>query len=469
MEITRDELSEAIAQAVSEGLRQGQHDQATAAGRHAGDDPLVQAAIESKVSDQVGKAVADIESRWQEKMDRALAEANMARADSGSGLLNGEWPLRKSLLIKERELATDELLAAQSISDDLYIIGKLARDPLAAARRYVSERGLEDSALAKALDTYTATGGAEWVPTVLSGQFITDIDARTMVAPLFPRLNMTAKNITLPGGAGVPVVYRATGGENATVSESAEPTTRSIALSAEDMKANRDYSDQLDEDSVVSAAAYIRSRLAYGIAYWLDRAILDGDTSATHMDTATVGSTDPRKMWIGLRKKARTDAGANQDLATFHADNLLSIPAAMGVYAENPADLVWIVPSKVYWGKLILLKDAQNNPVWLPVSTDSQAPIVTGQVGWIGGAPVVPSGLIRTDLNASGVYDGTTMTQTVLHLVNRQAWILGTRRDVTIETDKDIKKGTFEVVVTWRGDFAHLHGSGLTTALGYNL
>jgi len=142
----------------------------------------------------------------------------------------------------------------------------------------------------------------------------------------------------------------------------------------------------------------------------------------------------------------------------------------MGKYAEDSKSLAMIVPTKINWTKLMTLKDSSGNAAFMPVTGPGGAssPVVTGEVGRLGGIPVVVSGLIRTDLNSTGVYAASS-TNTVLYVVYRDAWALGTRREITMETDKDIVAGTNKLVLTWRGDFQHLCDTDLTTAMAVNI
>ncbi len=402
-------------------------------------------------------------------VEKSVAEGQKLRPEIGVGGYFDEWPISPRRL--RRAPRDEQEKQAQLLNDSLLIVWHYAKDRSKAVQALLDEMDVpEGAAVRKALDTYTSAGGAEWIPTIMSTQFIEAVDYRTVVKPLIPVMGMTAKNVTLPGGDGDADVYRLTGAENTAPTESTKPGSRNVQFNAEDLAARRSYSDNLEQDAVISAVDYLRGRLARGIARQLDLAILDGDTSGTHMDSDVTLATDPRKMWIGLRRKARTDAGANVDLGTFNLDGLLSMPANMQEYADYPEDLVWLFASKTYWGKLITLKDAADNPAFLPAYAPGvQTPIVTGQIGWLAGIPVVYSGLVRTNLNATGVYDGTTTTKTVAYLVNRQAWLLGERREITFESGKDIETGTFKLVARWRGDLQHMMGTGRSTAMAYNI
>jgi len=467
-ELKLDELTQAMAAAVKDGMAAYDHEKQQAEGRGNAEDPLTKEAIDALVDERTNAKLAEAEKAWEEKLARIQAESKRIDPDAAKHGLGDVWPLPVSRLVRK---ARDEAeKAAQDISDVMHVIGKLATDPVKAAKAYLDVEGLRDTSIHKALDSYTSTGGADWVPTVFSGQMIADIDEQARVAPLFGRFPMAAKNVTFPGGSGLPTVYRTTGGENSNVTEDMAEGTRNLTFTAEDLRGYKGYSDNLDEDSIISVAPYLVSRFAVAFAQAIDTAILDGDTDASGIDGA-VASGSFKRAWDGLRHKALTNTGGNADLGTFNLDSLMQLPAGMGKYADDPAQLAWIVASNTYWSKLFTLKDSSNNPVFIPVVSGNPAtnPVVTGQVGFLAGIPIIPSGLVRTDLNAAGQYDGSTTDNTVILLVRRDAWLLGDRRQLSVETDKDIVAGTNKIVMTWRGDFQHLYGTGLTTVMGYNV
>lgn len=410
-----------------------------------------------------------------EELERSQAEEHAIRPEMlRDGRQLKRWPIPADELTADA--ASESEAEMQKLSDLMYITARFCEPDhrIEACRKLCKAFRLSsDSLVVKALDTYTSTGVSEWVPTVMSSQFHELLDTKLRIAPLVDRFTMTAKTVELPTATGVPTVYRTSGSENAEITEdTASAYSGKVTWTAEDLACRRDYSSNVDQDSIVSLGQYISKRLAYGLAYNIDRAILDGDTSTTHMDSAAVGTTDARKAWIGFRKKSLTDTGANKDLSTFTVNAIASIMAAMGDYGEDPTELVMIVSPNTYWSQIVTLVDSNNNPVWLPANTaGSPNPVVTGQVATLFGIPVVMSGLIRKDLSQSGYYQGAPyeVNNTVLHVVRRDAWLLGTRKEITIKSDEEITYNKFRVVATWRGDLQHLESTGLSTALGYNI
>ena len=435
------------------------------------DDNAVKAAIERAWDEDLGPKV---ESHVQSIVDRIMADAQYTPPDGAAGAGLKQWPPSDEFL--RRAPQTDEERNMQRLHDDLYLLWQFGlaakngrRDVAYAAKlqeRYLDICGAPDSM--KALVTGTSGGAAEWVPTILSADIHDAITDKLGHAALIPTFTMQGKNVDVPSISGNADVYIKT--EATAVTEDASITSGAISFEAVPLATRRRWSEELDADSILSVVGLLRARLGAGIARDIDRAIDNGDTATTHHDSDVTSSSDPRKAWIGLREKALTNTGANADLSTFDLDTLLAIPGAMGLYAQ-PENMRLIVPNKVYWTKLPTLATTAGDPVFLPgqVGTSSGS-VVTGMTGVsIMGIPIILSTLKREDLNASGVYDGTTTTKTTVEFVNVEAWLFGLRKDTQIVIGYDEEGGYYKIVATWRGDFQHMEGTNLTTAMGYNI
>jgi hypothetical protein len=67
--------------------------------------------------------------------------------------------------------------------------------------------------------------------------------------------------------------------------------------------------------------------------------------------------------------------------------------------------------------------------------------------------PIIMSRFMGADLNTLGVYDNATKTKTGYLIVARDSWYNYNRRQITVETDKDIASGAIRIVSTMRGTF----------------
>lgn len=419
------------------------------------------------------KLMPKIEARVNELRAQDRAEMNFVPPDTAA-LRYMENPLTRRQLV--RSPGDDELLRRQQrLHDDLYLISQLAPPNIrqSTIALYLEEIEAPEHIRA-ALDTTTSTGASEWVPTILSADYYELIEDELVVAPLFSEFTMRGKTIDVPSAVTRTRPYKKS--EGSAVTEDASIVSGKITFTAVTLGAFRDFTTELDEDSIVTILPLLRDALAESMAYGIDLCILDGDTSATHMDNDThaLGATDCRKSWIGLRKKALTDTGANADLSTWDLDTFDAIPAAMGKFAD-PRNLAIIVGNKVWWKKLPTTVDnaTNKNNVFAPGTFGNLGPGGPFTV-YLMGVPITYSTLIREDVDETGVNHSTNPnTYTFLLVVNTKAWRRGNRREATVQyASQDaasIKAGTATVAASWRGDFEHMEGTGLTTALGYKM
>ena len=254
--------------------------------------------------------------------------------------------------------------------------------------------------------------------------------------------------------------------------ESSTPTTANRTLTPKKLAVRFPYSEEMEEESIVPILPELRKSLARALGEGIEEAVISGDTTAAHMDTGRgIVSNDRRKAWDGLRHFCvSTLTTASKSLATYSGDTLLSIQTAMEQEYVNPvSDVVIIIPSKLRAKTYFLVDNSTNKTVVFMRNTEmGDRTLLTGQIGDFFGSPVISSAWIPTDLNASGIYNGTTTDYTALLVVNKRAWLLADRREVTIKLVDEPLKGRSNLVATWRGSFTHMFGdAAVTTGMGY--
>jgi len=382
---------------------------------------------------------------------------------------NRKTVIHKSLSKRDRETPEGEkIVKMQEKNDEIYLVSKLLRvDP----RSLKMFKEFRQSELAKAM--YDSTGyGGDWVPTGFSADMVDRVTLELKVASLFNRIPMPQDPYTLPIKSAGATVYKL--GESQTEHESAtkitktEVTTTNVTLASTKIGARVNFSEEISEDSIVPILPMVKADIAKAMAEGIENCIINGDTATTHQDSDVTASTDVRKCWNGLRKL--TQSGAKVSIATFNADNLRSIRKAMGKYGVNPNKLAMVVGISGYI-QLLGVKDSSNNPMVTTIDKyGPNATIVTGELAKFDGMPVIVSEYVRENLNATGVYDGTTTTKTIMLLVYRDALIIGDRRSFTVKTDEDIETDQTILVATQRMDFKpRLVTTEKFIGLGYNL
>lgn len=320
----------------------------------------------------------------------------------------------------------------------------------------------------KALTTSGSGSGSEIVPTTISA----DIQARMYLESQFAAA-MTGSEITMPSSiyqipltTTRPSFYVGSEAPGSDPTES-DPGTAGATLTSAKLIGVSSFSYEIDEDSVVPVLPMIQTGLAQGAAASLEGALINGDTTATHMDSDYHAiSAHHAKLLKGLRKYALAGS-ITSSFATggITASNIGALRKMLGKWGIMPSQLLALVGPKGY-------NDLVQLPETLTVDkAGPQARILTGQVASIYGIPIIVSEQMRENLNASGVYDGTTTTKGSFLLVNKSAWFLGVRRQLTIELDQDKKRQTKSVICSFRRAFMPMETPSTSiplVGLGYN-
>lgn len=291
--------------------------------------------------------------------------------------------------------------------------------------------------LVQAMDTATTAEGTEFVPRQLSPNLIERINLELRVAALFPLLTMPTNPWDIPGKA----VSRQRIGSHAEQTADTGQTTftkrtiasRKVTLTAVKFAGEALTSKELEEDSLIAILPLIEEELVEFLAADVEDTVINGDTTATHMDSDVTASDDPRKLWAGLRKLAI--AGAKTDLSNADptvANSIRANRAKMGKYGVRAAQLAHLVSMSGY---IKLLADAN---VLTLEKYGPNATILAGELGRVDGSPIVVSEYVREDLNATGVYDGTTTNRSETVTVNRAGFALGERRGVTVQVLREL-------------------------------
>lgn len=328
--------------------------------------------------------------------------------------------------------------------------------------------GAKSDAEVKAMDTATTAEGKEFVPTALATDLLERVRLAQKVTALFQPIDMPTDPYELPLEGADATAYKVAESTTETGTKPTEstPGTAKVTLDAVKLKARVIFSEEIQEDSVIPVLDYVKNKIALALTDAQEKAILDGDTAATHQDNDVTAADDARKSWNGLRKLALAQAATKVDLATFNRANLRAMRKAMKKYGINPADLAWIVGNSGY-SQMLDLADVITVDKYGPNAT-----LLTGELGRFDGVPIIVSEFVREDLNAAGVRDGVTTTKTYLLLVNRRRFLTGQRPGVSLKTFEDIETGQIKVVNGVRRDFKAIETTAAAdpnVAIGFNL
>lgn len=313
----------------------------------------------------------------------------------------------------------------------------------------------------RALDVDSSGEGAEWVPTGVGGAMHERVRAVGKVSALFSRVQMPQGLWKWPLEGSDSVAYRVAEptSDTATKVTVSNAGTAGVTFDAEILGARVLFSRSLDQDSAMAIVPFVRNKIVRAFADAEEKAILDGDTDGTHMDSDVhaLGSSDARWAWDGLRKRGLAN-GATADASNgeLTSTRLGAVRAAMGRYGLVPDRLAVIVGPASYYS---VISDANV------ITVDKYGPdatILHGEIGRVWGMPIIVSEHVRENLNASGVYDGITTNRTYGLVVNIEEWAMGVREPLNVTVDGSPYRESYQRVATgyMRADFQNINADG---------
>ncbi len=332
--------------------------------------------------------------------------------------------------------------------------------------------------LKRAMDSTTAGAGDELVSTGLAREIWRDVQLQTVVSSFLPRISMPTNPFDIPLELGDVTFYKAT--ESAAVTDTNLATGKNT-LSAGGVKASTLWSYELDEDAIMAMLPSVREVFVRNTAQTMDDLLLQADSTATNSivaDGATLAASS-RYLYGGgdgllhLPLVDNTVQALNQN-AAISAAMFKNILAKMEKYALNPAggnnatspDVAFISDVRT-WLQAIALPEVVTVDKLGP-----QATIRTGQLAQVYGVPYLVSGVMGVAA-INGYIHSTPANNTTGRVlaVNRHGWFHGLRREMLIETDRDIEKTQIKMVVSFRmGLVARgTRSSAKHAALAYNI
>jgi len=332
---------------------------------------------------------------------------------------------------------------------------------------------------ADAFKAMTSTGsntGDEWVPTFASAELWRDIHLATSVAAQIRRVNMPTNPYDLPTETADPTFYYASS-ENTAVTAS-NVTTNKATLTARKIQAEVNFSGELTEDSIIPVVPAIRQSLVRRAAQTIDDLIVHGDTETggtgnINTDDAAAASGSFYLALDGMRKFCLvTNTGQVKQFAAAPTTTLyLNTRALLGKYGARASDLIIVT------GYTTQNAFADVTGFKLVSEYGPQAAVLQGEVGKIYGTSVFLSEAIpgtSTDkVDDDGKYTTTSVstndTDGWFVLANPAEWVSGFRRDVQLESFRDIQKDMNILVCSFRMALTSGGHATTHTAVGYDI
>lgn len=377
-------------------------------------------------------------------------------------------PRLKQTVVRLKEAVDIARMTAQMYhGDGLDRIGNDGEVTAGRVKSLLETRYGKDE-LAPRLKAFSSSAFADFIPTIVSSQYIEEFELDYDLQRRFKQVTMPSPVYDLPVVKDVLKAQIASEGAAASAREFGETKLR---FSSKKLESYHIIPEELSEDSAPDFLAIARAELAASHTRAVESAILNGDDDGTHIDSDTQAGSAAlcEKLWKGLRRQALANAangGSSNVAGALSETALFAIKTKLKKFGVNPTDLLWIVGPAVY-----------NQLLALPsmLTLDKAGPRATmaiGQAGSIMGIPVVVSGMMREDLNASGVYDGTTTSKGGILLVNAKRWYVGMRRPPSLRIVQDLPNYDRYLMAAYqRLDFqGHAQSaSEVSVCYGYNI
>jgi hypothetical protein len=308
-----------------------------------------------------------------------------------------------------------------------------------------------------------STSGAEWIPDVMLPMLEKTLVMERKIAKLFADMPMSAKNMLLPfQTTGLrPYLKQPIAGDDPSQYTSSTPVTAQRTIDAVGFAVRHQLDEEATEDVLLDVMPILRQDLVEALVDGEEDAIINGCTS-THDDTGLTGwdirgrwgtsglggTADHRRAWIGLRARATDVANTADGSSVETTAGILTARGSLTSPHGVSGKPVLITSPEWYILKMLGLTEVLTMDKFGPFAT-----VLTGQLANIVGMPIILSEFVDAQYNASGVYDNSTKTKTGFLIVNPSRFKIGRRRGTSIELDKDITRGLFNLVATSRQIF----------------
>ena len=247
---------------------------------------------------------------------------------------------------------------------------------------------------------------------------------------------------------------------------SADPVQGVVTFEAKVLTVRVDLTEEFTEDAIDTYYDTLsREVIPEALAEGVEKAIINGDTSATHQDDG-IAATDPEKAWNGLRRDAlRHSSAATVDVTegsgTFNYGRLTELIGVGKKYLLSPADTAWVCDFKAYT-QILNFTEVTTIDNFAMNATNVQ-----GAVMMLLGRPLIVSEHLPL-VHDDGVVDSTATNNVhgTCLLVNRKQYRMGNIPREGVEMLWDPLTRFFYIISTCRKDFQAMQpsASGYTPA-----
>jgi HK97 family phage prohead protease/HK97 family phage major capsid protein len=435
-------LADTAKQAAAETAKAIAEQHAQAAQEKAAQD-RAQADLDAKIK----AAVAQVQT-VDTGAERLLAEVEKRVAEQEQSHKSALASLQATLAEKAAELEAVQKSRMQFAADGTSATMSYADKEKAVLLARMANKGVEDTKFGREMvQKYGAhVPSATWELEV-SLNMEAEVRRRLVVAPLFRQIAMQTNVMKIPVNpeAGTAQwIDNSSFGSSTSAGNNATHALKEITLSAYKVATNEYTAYEEEEDSLIAIMPVIRDGMIRRIARAVDKALLRGADA----------TGDPIK---GLANAAgsSTQTGITNTTTAVTVANLRNMRKQLGVWGLDPADVVYIVNSSVYYN---LLEDTVFQTM---NQVGPAATLLTGQIGQIGNSPVLVSG----ELGDPSATAGTTFANVGAICVAPGNFVVGNQRGLRIDTQELVETQRRVMVASLRTGFTQVtsnYGAGVT-------
>ena len=310
--------------------------------------------------------------------------------------------------------------------------------------------------LGAVLRVMTTSNYSEIMDEVLADTLWEDIVMAARVASTVQPTPMPSNPFRIPLGLGDPTWRK---GTEATATTASDLTPGDVTLTATELVTEVQWSYTLDEDVIIQLMPTVRANIARSGGKVVDAFLLNADSSNAGninlSDAAppadayylTDGQDGIRHLPLVDNTAMKVDAGGN----ALTDANIVAALTAMDKYAAAPNDVVIVTNVRTYMQGF--LKPGTGAPAEYLMTLDKigrDAIVLTGQVAAYRGIPIILSDQLPLTSADGTVTNAGPNDKGQVVIYNRTRWLLGFRRNLLVEVERDIRSRKFIVVASMR-------------------
>lgn len=443
--MTPEEIQKMVADAAAAGAAQATKAIQDATAEKAAKEKA-EADAEAALQARIKKAVADVHSgeSGAEKLMAEIEKRFAEQTEASKKILEG---LEGTIAEKSKELEAIQRNKMNFKDHDSGNGSTYEEREKAVFLGKITGKGLAGTAFGKNVIEKTGAHlpSATWELEV-STNMEAEVRRKLIIAPLMRQVPMKTNVMTMPVNPEAGYGTWVTNAQFGTTDSSGAAATHQlgeITLNAYKLATKEFMAFEEEEDSLLVLLPIVRDAMIRRTARSLDKALLRG---------AGAGADPVKGLALYDATSVVTPAvGTGTTVA-----NMRALREDLGVWGLDPADVIYIVATEVYYD---LLDDTTFQTV---DKVGDKATLLTGQIGSIGNSPVVVSGEFPT--KASGASNGTDNIGAIA--VARSNFIVGNQRGLRFDTDDLVEEQRKILVASMRMGMTQLTtnlGQGVST------